>query len=462
MAGKGKPGRRARVLALVLSLGTALLIAPPLWAQSPEPAPPEPAPVIASTVDDTADSDIAERIRGIFGQIDGLGQVQVEVSSGVVTLAGTVTQQGQIEQAGAIASRVDGVVTVQNDLQRDVAVETNVAPVLEKLKDDARKGVQALPLLLIAVCAGLLVALAGFWLANRKSLWKRVTRNVFLADLIASSIRIVATVAGALITLQILDASALVGAVLGGAGVIGIALGFAMRDTVDNYVSSVMLSLRQPFRANDHVVIEGKEGRVIRLTSRATILMTLDGNHLRIPNATVFKSVILNYTRNPQRRFQFDLGVDADDDAIAAMQKGVDAVKGLSFVLNDPEPNATIENVGDSNIVLRFFGWVDQRQTDFNKGRSLAIQTAKMALEANGFSLPEPIYRLRFDASMPPPPAVTSDGKRRKVRKAPDKPSASQAESDTRPEPAVEKMVRDERQQTSDDADLLSDNTPME
>src|SRR3546814_6600583 len=66
--------------------------------------------------------------------------------------------------------------------------------------------------------------------------------------------------------------------------------------------SDLMLSLRQPFRANDHVVIEGHEGRVVRLTSRATILMTLEGNHLRIPNSTVFKAVILNYTRNPERR----------------------------------------------------------------------------------------------------------------------------------------------------------------
>src|SRR3546814_8338036 len=74
-----------------------------------------------------------------------------------------------------------------------------------------------------------------------------------------------------------------------------------------------MLSLRQPFRANDHVVIEGHEGRVVRLTSRATILMTLEGNHLRIPNSTVFKAVILNYTRNPERRFDFELGIRSEE-----------------------------------------------------------------------------------------------------------------------------------------------------
>ena len=126
--------------------------------------------------------------------------------------------------------------------------------------------------------------------------------------------------------------------VLGGAGVIGIALGFAMRDTIENYVASLLLSLRQPFRANDLVLIDDMEGRVVRLTSRATVLMTLDGNHLRIPNGQVFRAVILNFTRNPQRRFDFALGVDPDDDSTAAAELGRETLAGLPFVLADPPP----------------------------------------------------------------------------------------------------------------------------
>ena len=64
-----------------------------------------------------------------------------------------------------------------------------------------------------------------------------------------------------------LGAGALLGAVLGGAGVIGIALGFAMRDTIENYVASLMLSLRQPFRANDHVVIDDLDVGEVRVLS---------------------------------------------------------------------------------------------------------------------------------------------------------------------------------------------------
>jgi small-conductance mechanosensitive channel len=81
---------------------------------------------------------------------------------------------------------------------------------------------------------------------------------------------------------------------------------------VENYIASILLSLRQPFSPNDHVVIEGYEGLVLRLTSRATLLMSFDGNHIRIPNAMVYKSVIVNYTRNPRRRISFQVGVGTD------------------------------------------------------------------------------------------------------------------------------------------------------
>ncbi len=175
-----------------------------------------------------------------------------------------------------------------------------------------------------------------------------------------------------------------------------------------------MLSLRQPFRANDHVLIDDLEGRVIRLTSRATILMTLDGNHLRIPNGQVFKAVILNYTRNPQRRFEFELGIDADDDPDAARRLGRETLAGLPFVLDQPGPEARTEAVGDSNIVIRFLGWIDQREADWFKARSRAIATVKTALEDAGFGLPEPIYRLRFDPRSEPLPFANMPRRQRR------------------------------------------------
>ncbi|KZY93101.1 mechanosensitive ion channel family protein, partial [Erythrobacter sp. HI0074] len=384
-----------RLLALA-----ALLWAVPLAAQLEVPAEPTetPTPVqtIAATQEAGDDRRIAERIAGIFAELPAFGAVEVEVNEGVVSLSGTVPKPDDIARAEAIVNRVAGVVTVENGLERDLSLSAGSAGILT-LADRWNSLVRMLPLIGMALGVWLAIAFLGYLIAGLGRLWHRIAPNSFLAELIASAIRFGFTIVGLVIALDMIGATALLGAVLGGAGVIGIALGFAMRDTIENYVASLLLSLRQPFRANDWVQIDTYEGRVIRLTSRATVLMTLDGNHLRIPNGQVFKAVIVNFTRNPQRRFHFDLGVDADDDARAARQLGRDTLAGLEFVLSDPPPEARIIEVGDSNVVIRFLGWVDQRDTDWWKAQSQAIPAVKGALEDAGFGLPEPIYRLRFD-----------------------------------------------------------------
>jgi small conductance mechanosensitive channel len=208
--------------------------------------------------------------------------------------------------------------------------------------------------------------------------------------------RWVSTSIALLISLEILNATAVAGAMLGTAGVIGIALGFAFKDTLENYLAGVLMSLRQPFAPRDLVVIEGQEGTVIALTSRATILMTPDGNHLRLPNAMVFRSVMLNYTRNPSRRFEFDIGVGVQEDLVEAQRIGTEELQRLTGVMNDPPPRALIQTLGDSNVQLRFRGWVDQRTHDFWMVRSEAIRHVKLSLEAVGMDMPEPIYRVQL------------------------------------------------------------------
>jgi small conductance mechanosensitive channel len=435
----------------------ALSVAAPAAAQAPAASEASAGPLISSRTTGAEDQDIAARISGIYAEIPGLQSVEAQVSAGVVTLQGAVATPDEAEQAEAIANRVDGVVTVQNRLERDLDVRTNVAPAFARFEGELRGLIQGLPLLGVALGVAVIIGLIGHGLARVDRLWAWLTPNPFLATVVASTIRVVFFILAAVVGLEILGATALLGAVLGGAGVIGIALGFAVRDTVDNYVSSLMLSLRQPFRANDHVVIGGDEGRVIRLTSRATVLMTLDGNHLRIPNAIVFKAVILNYTRNPERRFEFDLGIGADEDGLAAIALGLRALDALTFVLAEPEASGVIVNVGDSNIVVRFYGWIDQRHTDFMKGRSRSIHAVKAAFEAGGFSLPEPIYRLRYDV---PPPQASPGPAARPSAPAP-RAALNEEALDTAPAPAVERLVTEERAGVKG-GDLLDDRRPIE
>ena len=152
----------------------------------------------------------------------------------------------------------------------------------------------ALPSFLLSMLVVYVGWKLGGWMSRRAAIERLSARNPFLKELARTTTRWVSTAIALLIALEILDATAVVGAMLGTAGVIGIALGFAFKDTLENYLAGVLMSLRQPFAPCDLVVIDGQEGTVVALTSRATVLMTPDGNHLRLPNALVFRSVMLN------------------------------------------------------------------------------------------------------------------------------------------------------------------------
>ncbi len=434
----------------------------PVFAQ-PETAPAEPGTPIQTEERQVSDSAIAERVKAIFREIPALENVNVTVQSGVVRLSGTTTDLKATQRAEALVERVDGVVTVENLIKRDVALNRQLAPALEASRTLLQDGVARLPLLVLAVVVFLIVILLGSLLASRTRLWRRITPNEFIAELVATTLRLVFVILALVLALNLLGATALLGAVLGSAGVIGLAVGFAVRDTIENYVASIMLSLRQPFRPNDHVVINTSEGHVIRLTSRATILMTLEGNHLRIPNAQVFKATILNYTRNPERRFNFELGVDADDDPLAAIQTGVQAMDALDFVLKEPPPLGIIQQVGDSNIVIFYAAWMNQRNANFIKSRSLTIAAVKDALETNGFGLPEPIYRLRFDqsaAGLLTAPRDTTAAPERPTR-TPKQARIQPQSLDVKPEHHIDDKVAHERRE-GHEQDLLNESIPIE
>ncbi|MEZ5742227.1 MAG: mechanosensitive ion channel family protein [Sphingomonadaceae bacterium] len=447
--------------ALALTAALPAQAALPIGEVTEEVAPPETEAPIEAEAETGSDERIAARLEGIYGQLPGLAQVTVTAREGVVVLRGTVGTEKDRQRARDIAGRVEGVVAVRNDIERDVSLDSSM-DTLGGVTDKVQSAISLLPFAGLAILVGLLIAAVGYLLAAPGAFWRKIAPNGFLAELLRSAIRFSFVIFGIVVALDMIGAGALMGAVLGGAGVIGLALGFAMRDTVENYVASVMLSLRQPFRANDWVVIGDMEGRVIRLTSRATILMTLDGNHLRIPNNTVFKSVILNYTTNPQRRFEFDLGIDADDDANAGRGVGRAALAALPFVLDEPAPEARVVDVGDSNIVLRFLGWIDQREADWYKARSRAIAAVKKALEDGGFALPEPIYRLRFDPRTQPLPFENVEHKAPSEPPAPaPAPAPGEEDHDVTPQDEIAEMVEQERAGEKG-GDLLDPNRPVE
>ena len=325
-----------------------------------------------------------------------------------------------------------------------------IEPVLQRLLEEVYRLLAGVPMLLLALLIVWAAWLLGRWISRRKLIDRTARTNPFMQELTRTTVRWLVLGAGVVVALELLQATALVGAVLGTAGVLGVALGFAFKEILENYLAGILMSVRQPFAPRDHVVIDGNEGIVLSLTSRATILMTLDGNHLRLPNAMVFRSVTLNYTRNPSRRFEIDVGIGVNEDLLAAQQIGTTELVSIDGVMTEPPPRALIIALGDSNVQMRFYGWVDQRAHDYLQVRSEAIRRVKLALEAAGMDMPEPIYRVQLhdeSTRTPGPPLRRS--------------AATAAAADTRINTDLSAQI-DREQRQAGNTDLLDPDAPRE
>ncbi|CAN7609145.1 MULTISPECIES: mechanosensitive ion channel domain-containing protein [unclassified Phenylobacterium] len=259
-------------------------------AEAPAAAPTTPVPLRSP------DQAISVRLTQLFAEVEGLQSVRPEVRGGVVRLSGAVLTAADAAKAESIAERVEGVVSVESDLTAEHRVSQRLQPLFGRIQSLTQTTLSFVPLLVIAALAFVACWAAGRWLTGRTRLFRRLTPNAFIEALVEQLVRLAFIVLGLVLALSILGASALLGSILGAAGLIGLAVGFAVRDTIENYLAGVMLSIRQPFAPNDHVVIEGFDGQITRLTSRVTVITTGDGNEVQIPNATVYKANIVNFS----------------------------------------------------------------------------------------------------------------------------------------------------------------------
>jgi len=274
------------------------------------------------------------------------------------------------------------------------SVVERIEPTWSRLERRLTWFLEMLPVIAVALALLILFVVFGRLVSKWNLPFRFMAKNRLLQEVLRQVVRTIFVVLGLLLALELLDATSLVGAVLGAAGVVGLALGFAFKDLVENYLASILLSIRRPFAANDVVRIDQHEGTVVRLTTSDTILMTADGNHLRLPNALVFKSVMTNFTRNPRRRFDCLVGIGTEENLVDAQRIGLEGLRNTPGVLAEPAPFARVEKLADWTVDVRFHAWVDQREADFIKVSSDGRRRVKSAMDAATISMPNPTYRI--------------------------------------------------------------------
>lgn len=346
---------------------------------------------------DDKDEAIEGQLRSILGTVNALSGVNSRVNVGIIHLTGQTADEPALERIIELARKLDGVLFVDNQVKIETTISGQLTDTWSKLK---QKGTGILGKLAV-LGIGLLVFFLAI-LLSRAVRHSRLVGRVFSSHALLQTValRVLSTVvivAGAVLALDLMDATGVVGALLGTAGIVGLAVGFAFKDIVENYLAGVLLAISRPFAAKDAVKIGEWQGKVIRLSARETMLMTYDGNHVQIPNAEVFSNAVLNYSRNPRRRFDFVVGIGNEEDLGRAQRVANEAMRDMQGVMDDPAPYTRLDGFGDSSMTLHFYGWVDQTHFDFSKVKSEAIRTVKRVLDENGIDMPNPITQVLLE-----------------------------------------------------------------
>ncbi len=272
-----------------------------------------------------------------------------------------------------------------------------VSKLLEKLDGWLEQLVLLLPNFFIA-----LLVVVLFWLAAK--LAKKALGRALDPILPTQIARLLATVAylatlavGVSVALGIVGLQKTVTSILAGAGILGLALGFAFQDIAANFMSGILLAIRRPFGLGDLVETNDYFGTVERISLRSTEIRTPQGQIVLVPNSQVFQNPIVNFSRTGERRIDLSVGVAYGDDLEKARAVAVAAVEQVEPRRGDRPVELFFEEFGDSsiNFVVRF--WIEfSRQAEYLAARSEAIERVKAAFDEAGLTIPFPIRTLDF------------------------------------------------------------------
>ncbi len=374
---------------------------PPLAAKDSAPLSPEKA-LIAPTKDNpeataaeakgtieiaqtVSDDSVRRKLEHLLPRYPGVRSIEIEVEDGVVTLTGHVADSEARDRVREFVRRVQGVNLVLNQTKTDIQLLTAQEYAVKQLgaywDTISRKWLLCLFALVLV-----LLSLSVAKLFGRYSdlLLAPFTGNLLLRSVLGSLFAILIGVAGFLAALQLLGMTEAVLSFMGLAGVVALAIGFAFRDIAENFIASVMLGIRRPFRVGDQIEVAGHAGVVKSLNTRATILVTLDGSQVRIPNALIFKEVVINRSASTAVRGSFDLLVPWEASVATAADAVTKALRSHEGFEESPAPRTLVEAIEPEGVRLRSYFWFPSRGVDRGKLMSDAQLAAKAALQKVG------------------------------------------------------------------------------
>ncbi|MCB0638096.1 MAG: mechanosensitive ion channel family protein [Lewinella sp.] len=260
-----------------------------------------------------------------------------------------------------------------------------------------------LVVILPKLCVAILLLVVSWLLGN---ILKRTFRrwispkldDPLLAAFFARLVKITIVLIGILSALGVVGLGEAAAGLLAGAGLSAFIIGFAFKDIGENFLAGVIMAFDRPFRIGDVVALQGQEGKVIGLTLRDTHIKTFDGKDVFIPNGSIVKNPITNYTIDGFLRDTFSFTLPYEADLGHALRLVREALEGIPGVLSEGRaPNVVLSSMKDSEVTLTAYYWMNTEDTRYSGQvmKTEAIQQIVVAMQVAGFPAPAELVELK-------------------------------------------------------------------
>jgi small conductance mechanosensitive channel len=268
------------------------------------------------------------------------------------------------------------------------ALLDNLIARLQEFFDPERMGVLFAEIFInIIIIAIVLVIFLLIWEILKRIIMPRVQRNMDKTNAAFAETLLKFFVLSIGILAALSATGIETGAVLASLGVVGLTIGFALRDTLSNIISGLLIFIDRPFTIGDLIEIDGKYGRVDRISLRTTRVVTPDGKMLAVPNAEVMNKTVTSYTNFPNIRLDIAVTVGVHEDLDRVRSILLSLVRDNPEYLSEPAPSVVVTQLNDYNVALELRVWLENERLHLQKKFELREQVFK-TLTANAVDMP--------------------------------------------------------------------------
>ena len=209
---------------------------------------------------------------------------------------------------------------------------------------------------------------------------------------------------GGLVALTIVFPTITPGSALTTLGLGSVAIGFAFKDTFENFLAGILILFREPFRIGDFVECDGIEGRIEQITIRDSRIRQVDGQLVVVPNHELFRNPVVVRTDKELRRTSITVGVAYGEDVDESRRVIHDAVVAVDSVRDDVhDVQVFAREFNSSSLDFEVAWWTGSQPVDIRASRDQVVGAVKRALDDAGIEIPFPYRTLTFKEPLPLP-----------------------------------------------------------